>query len=220
MAKLVWDKVGERLYETGVSKGVVYEQAADGSYSKGEAWNGLTAVNESPSGGEPTPLYANNHKYLELMSDEDFGFTVEAYTYPDAFAKCNGESDLAPGVSVTQQERKPFGFTYQSIIGNDTTGRSHGYKIHLVYGCKAKPSERNHNTVNNDPEAETMSWECSTTPIDVPGMTNPCAHIVVDSTKVASVQLTALEAKLYGSENGEPTLPLPEELATIFNGNG
>ena len=120
-------------------------------------------MNESPSGGEPTPLYANNHKYLELMSDEDFGFTVEAYTYPDAFAKCNGESDLAPGVSVTQQERKTFGFTYQSIIGNDTTGRSHGYKIHLVYGCKAKPSERNHNTVNNDPEAETMSWECSTT---------------------------------------------------------
>lgn len=213
MAKLVWDETGKRLYETGVSHGVIYPQESGGTYPKGEAWNGLTAVTDSPSGAEASPLYANNIKYLNLMSAEEFGFTIEAYTYPDAFAECNGEKTLAKGASITQQKRKAFGMSYRSILGNDTDGDSHGYKLHLVYGALAAPSEMAHNTVNDSPEATTMSWECSTTPITVDGF-QPTAHIIIDSTKADPSKLAALEKILYGDDSTEATakLPLPAEV--------
>ena len=215
MSKLVWDAIGERFYETGISKGVVYPQASGGTYPKGAAWNGLSAVTESPSGAEPSPLYANNIKYLNLLSTEEFGFTITAYTYPDEFAECNGEGSLATGVSVAQQKRKAFGMTYRSILGNDTDGDSHGYKLHLVYSALAAPSEMAHNTVNDSPEATEMSWECSTTPVSVNGF-EPTAHIVIDSTKADSTKLAALEAILYGSDDDEARLPLPDEVATLM----
>lgn len=225
MFKVKWDQIGERYYETGVDRAVVYP-FADGVYANGEGWNGLTAVNENPSGAEPTPLYANNHKYLELMSAEEFGFTIEAYIYPDAFAKCNGESELAKGVNVTQQDRQQFGLTYRNIFGNDTEKNEHGYKIHLVYGAMASPSEKSHSTVNEDPEVDPMSWECTTTPVEVPGF-KPTAHIVINSTQVDAAKLAALEDILYGKAGAgsdgagavEPRLPLPSELITIFNGS-
>ena len=215
MAKLVWDATGEHFYETGVSKGVIYPQAAGGTYPAGAAWNGLTAVTESPSGAEPTPLYANNNKYLNLMSAEEFGFSITAYTYPDEFAECNGERALAKGAMIGQQKRKAFGMTYQSIIGNDTEGDAYGYKLHLVYGALAAPSEMAHNTVNDSPEATEMSWECSTTPVAVEGF-NPTSHIVIDSTKADETALKALEDVLYGTEDGEARLPLPDEVVTIL----
>ena len=215
MAVLVWDQNGERLYHTGVKKGVVYPQVS-GAYPKGAAWNGLTAVNESPSGAEATPLYANDQKYLELTSLEEFGFSIEAYMYPDEFAECNGEAALAAGVMVGQQTRKPFGMSYVSTVGNDELGNDFGYIIHLVYGAKAAPSERAHATINDSPEAETMSWECTTTPVAVPGHKS-AAHIAIDSTKVDAEKLKALEAILYGSESEEARLPLPEEVITIFS---
>lgn len=222
MAKVKWDQIGERFYETGVDRGVIYP-FVDGVYTNGEGWNGLTAVNENPSGAEPTPLYANNHKYLELMSAEEFGFTIEAYTYPDAFAKCNGESEVAKGVSITQQERQQFGFTYRNIFGNDTEKNAHGYKIHLVYGAMASPSERSRSTVNEDPDVEPMSWECTTTAVEVPGF-KPTAHISIDSTKVDAAKLAALEEILYGKDGSgsdgaggvEPRLPLPSEIVTLM----
>lgn len=213
--KIVWDKSGERLYETGISNGVLYPQNTGGTYPKGVAWNGLTAVTESPSGAEPTPLYADNIKYLNLMSVEEFGFSIEAYMYPDEFAACNGEAELQKGVNVGQQKRTPFGLSYRTIIGNDTDGDAHGYKIHLVYGALAAPSEMAHNTVNDSPEASTMSWECSTTPVSVEGM-KPTAHIIIDSTKVDGDKLTAFEKILYGSEEAEARLPLPDEVKTLF----
>lgn len=219
MSKLVWDAVGERLYETGVSHGVVYPQATGGTYPKGAAWNGLTAVTESPSGAEPTALYANNGKYLNLMSVEEFGFSIEAYTYPEEFAECNGEKTMAPGVSIGQQKRATFGLSYRSIIGNDTDGDAHGYTLHLVYGALASPSERAHNTVNDNPEAATMSWDCKTTPVTVSGF-QPTSHIMIDSTKVNPEKLAALEAKLYGGSDTEATLPLPDEVATIIGTEG
>lgn len=215
MAKLVWDATGEHFYETGVSKGVIYPQAADGSYPSGAAWNGLTAVNESPSGAEPTPLYANNKKYLNLMSAEEFGFSITAYTYPDEFAECNGERALAKGAMIAQQKRKAFGMTYQNILGNDTVGDAYGYKLHLVYGALAAPSEMAHNTVNDSPEAAEMSWDCSTTPVAVEGF-EPTAHIVIDSTKADPAKLAALEEILYGSDDVEARLPLPDEVITIL----
>lgn len=216
MAKLVWDATGERLYETGVSKGVIYPQATGGTYPKGAAWNGLTAVTESPSGAEPTALYANNAKYLNLMSTEEFGFSITAYTYPDEFAECNGEATLAKGAVIGQQTRKTFGMSYQSIIGNDVDGESHGYKLHLVYGALAAPSEMAHNTVNDSPEATEMSWECSTTPVTVKGF-KPTSHIIIDSTKANPTKLAALEKILYGDdESGEARLPLPDEVATTL----
>lgn len=215
MAKLEWDKTGERFYETGVSNGVIYPQETGGKYPKGAAWNGLTAITESPSGAEPSPLYADNIKYLNLMSVEEFGFSIEAYTYPKEFAACNGEGELAPGVKVGQQPRKTFGLSYRTIIGNDVDGDSHGYKLHLVYGALAAPSEMAHNTVNDSPEASTMSWECSTTPVSVPGL-KPTAHIVIDSTTVDEAKLKELEKKLYGDESTEASLPLPDEVANIF----
>ena len=215
MAKLTWDATGERLYETGVSKGVVYPQETGGTYPKGAAWNGLTAVTESPSGAEPTPLYADNIKYLNLMSAEEFGFSIEAYTYPDEFAECNGEGELLTGVKIGQQKRKTFGLSYQTIVGNDVEGDAYGYKLHLVYGALAAPSEMAHNTINDSPEATTMSWECSTTPVSVAGF-KPTSHIVIDSNAVDPKKLTALENKLYGTESEEASLPLPDEVAQIL----
>lgn len=211
--QLKWDQLGERTYETGVSKGVLYPQV-NGAYPKGVAWNGLTNVNESPSGAEATPLYADNIKYLNLMSAEDFGATVEAYTYPDEFAECNGEKTLATGVQVGQQKRKAFGMSYQTKVGNDTDPDA-GYKIHLVYGALAKPSEKSYGTVNDSPEAITFSWELTTTPVEVPGM-KPTAIITIDSTKVDATKLKSLEDKLYGTETEEAMLPLPEAIAEIF----
>ena len=175
MSRVKWDQVGERFYETGVDRGVIYPQAEGGSYPKGEGWNGLTAVTESPSGAEPTALWANNHKYLTLMSTEEFGATIEAYTYPDSFAACDGSAEIAKGVQIGQQPRKPFGFTYRTNIGNDTSGTSYGYKLHLVYSALASPSEKSRNTINEDPEAATMSWEISTTPVEVEGF-EPTSH--------------------------------------------
>lgn len=215
MAKLKWDQTGEKLYETGTDRGVLFPMGDAGTYENGVAWNGLTAVNQSPSGAEPTPLYADNIKYLELMSNENFGFSIEAYTYPDEFAACNGEAELATGVSIGQQARKAFGMTYRSIIGNDVKNNEYGYKIHLIYGAKAAPSEKAYATVNDSPEAMTLSWECTTTPVEVEGF-KPTAYVCIDSTKVDSTKLKALEDKLYGTESEESTLPMPAELVTMF----
>lgn len=215
MSKLVWDKTGERFYETGVSKGVLYPLQDEGGYTKGVAWNGLTAVNESPSGAEPTPLYADNIKYLNLMSAEEFGATIEAYTYPDEFAACNGESELAAGVNVGQQKRAIFGLSYQTKIGNDVDNDL-GYKIHLIYGALASPSEKAYSTVNDSPEAITFSWTISTTPVEVTGL-KPTATLVIDSTKVAPEKLAELEKALYGDEMTEAKLLLPDEVLAIVN---
>lgn len=216
MATLTWDVQGERYYETGVSKGVLYP-FKEGKYSKGVAWNGLTAVNESPSGAEPTPLYADNIKYLNLLSNEEFAATVEAYTYPDEFAECDGSAELAVGVSVGQQKRIPFGLSYVTKLGNDTDGQDHGYKIHLIYGALAKPTQKNYATINDSPEAITFSWELSTTPVAVPNM-KPTACITIDSTKVTPENLKKIEDKLYGRDTEEATLPTPAELAALIAG--
>ena len=218
MSKLVWDNTGERLYETGVSKGVLYIPTG-GVYSKGVAWNGLTAVTESPSGAEATPLYADDIKYLNLMSNEEFGCTIEAYTYPDEFAECDGSASLVDGVYIGQQARKTFGFCYRTVLGNDTESNDHGYKLHLVYGCLAAPSEKSYATINDSPEAITFSWEVTTTPVNVTGH-KPTACITIDSTKADPTKLAALEAKLYGAESTEAMLPLPDEIAQIFNTSG
>ena len=215
MSKLVWDKTGERYYETGVKNGVLYTTDTQGVYSTGVAWNGLTAVTESPSGAEATPLYADDIKYLNLISNEDFGGTIEAYYSPDEFDECDGSAELAPGVKAGQQKRKIFGLSYRTAIGNDIDGYDHGYKIHLVYGALAAPSERAYATVNDSPEAITLSWEFSTTPVAVAGM-KPTAHLEIDSTKADDAKLEALEAILYGSEDTEPRLPLPDEIATLM----
>ena len=214
MATLTWDVQGERYYETGVSKGVLYP-FKEGKYSKGVAWNGLTAVNESPSGAEPTPMYADNIKYLNLLSNEEFAATVEAYTYPDEFAECDGSAELAAGVSVGQQKRIPFGLSYVTKLGNDTDGQDHGYKIHLIYGALAKPTQKNYATINDSPEAITFSWELSTTPVAVPNM-RPTACITIDSTKVTPENLKKIEDKLYGKDSEEATLPTPTELAALI----
>lgn len=216
MATLTWDVQGERYYETGVSKGVLYP-FKEGKYSKGVAWNGLTAVNESPSGAEPTPLYADNIKYLNLLSNEEFAATVEAYTYPDEFAECDGSAELAVGVSVGQQKRIPFGLSYVTKLGNDTDGQDHGYKIHLIYGALAKPSQKNYATINDNPEAITFSWELSTTPVAVPNM-KPTACITIDSKKVTPENLKKIEDKLYGTSSEEAALPTPAELAALIAG--
>lgn len=220
---LEWDKSGERLYETGVSNGVLYPQAANGTYPAGVAWNGLTAVTESPSGAEATPLYADNIKYLNLISAEEFGATVEAYTYPDEFGQCNGEGSLSEGVVIGQQARKAFGLCYQTKIGNDVDANDHGYKIHIIYGALAAPSERAYATINDSPEAITFSWTLSTTPVAVNGF-KPTAYLIIDSTKVDSVKLNALKDILYGTSNGNTQvaarLPLPDEIATLFNAQG
>lgn len=215
MSKLVWDQTGERLYETGVSQGVLYTKGTDGAYTKGVAWNGLTAVTESPSGAEPTPLYADDIKYLNLMSNEEFGATIEAYTYPDEFAECDGSASIATGVYIGQQSRKTFGMSYRTVLGNDTESNDHGYKLHLIYGALAAPSEKGYATINDSPEAITFSWEISTTPVAVKGH-KPTACVTIDSTKVDADKLAELEAILYGSDDVEPRLPLPDEIATLM----
>ena len=217
MAKLQWDQTGARLYETGVKNGVLYVQDASGAYPKGVAWNGLTAVTESPSGAEASPLYADDIKYLELTSNEEFGATIEAYTYPDEFGVCNGEAELVPGVKIGQQKRSAFGFSYRTTLGNDVLGNDYGYKLHIVYGAKAAPSEKAYATINDSPEAITFSWEITTTPVAVDGF-KPTAHLEIDSTSVDEDKLAALEAILYGSDEEEPRLPLPSEIATLMKG--
>lgn len=221
MAKLVWDQIGERLYETGVEQAAIFPMAGAG-YGAGEAWNGLTAVNESPSGAEPTPLYANNHKYVELMSAEDFGGTIEAYTYPKAFEECNGEKALVAGVegvTVSQQTRIPFGLVYKTLIGNDTEGTKHGYKLNIVYACRVSPSEKSNSTVNDSPEAATMSWTFTTTPVDIPGM-GVSSKITIDSTTLTPAKLTAIEDMIYGTTEEEPKFPMPSELVTLLGTRG
>ena len=217
MSKLVWDKTGERFYETGVNQGVLYPQGINGTYPKGVAWNGLTAVTESPTGAEATPLYADNIKYLNLMSAEEFGATIEAYTYPDEFAKCDGSAEIADGVMIGQQSRKAFGLSYKTTLGNDVDGNDHGYKLHIIYGALAAPSEKGYSTINDSPEAITFSWEVTTTPVSVTGF-KPTASIVIDSTKADKDKLTALEAILYGETETEARLPLPDEVATLMGG--
>lgn len=214
MSKLVWDQTGERLYETGVKMGVLYPQEG-GAYPKGVVWNGLTAVTESPSGAEATALYADDIKYLNLMSTEEFGATIEAYTYPDEFAQCDGSAALMPGVMIGQQTRKTFGMAYRTTLGNDVDGNEHGYKLHLIYGALAAPSEKAYATINDSPEAITFSWEVSTTPVNVTGH-KPTASIVIDSTKVDADALAALEEVLYGSDSVEARLPLPDEIVEIM----
>ena len=214
MAKIEWDKTGERFYETGVKNGVLYVQV-DGTYPKGVAWNGLTAVTESPSGAEATPLYADDIKYLNLLSTEEFGATIEAYTYPDEFAECDGSASLATGVMIGQQPRKAFGLCYRTTIGNDTEGNDHGYKLHIIYGALAAPSEKAYATINDSPEPITFSWEVTTTPVNVTGA-KPTASITIDSTKATPEKLTALEKILYGDAEVEARLPLPDEIKTLF----
>ena len=214
MSKLVWDTIGERYYETGVKMGVLYPQSA-GTYPKGVAWNGLTAVTESPSGAEATPLYANDIKYLNLMSNEELSATIEAYTYPDEFMECDGSASLATGVYVGQQARKSFGLCYRTVLGNDVDNNEYGYKLHLIYGALAAPSQKAYATINDSPEAITFSWEVTTTPVSVTGM-KPTASVTIDSTKVDPAKLAELEAILYGSESEEARLPLPDEIAELM----
>lgn len=222
MSKLVWDKTGERTYETGVDHGVLYPIQSDGTYSKGIAWNGLTAVTESPSGAEATELWADNINYLNLMSAEKFGATVEAYTYPDEFAECDGSMEIAPGVYAGQQNRKMFGLSYRTVKGNDVEESNYGYKLHLVYGAKASPSEKGYSTINDSPDAITFSWELNTTPVEitvaVDGKTlKPTACLTLDSTKCSKEKLSALEEILYGKEDVEARLPLPDEVITLMS---
>lgn len=215
MAKLVWDQTGERYYETGVRQGVLYPMQEGGVYTKGVAWNGLTAVTESPSGAEATALYADDIKYLNLLSTEEFGCTIEAYTYPDEFAECDGSASLAAGVNIGQQKRKTFGLCYRTVLGNDVDNNDYAYKLHLVYGCLASPSEKAYSTINDSPDAITFSWEVTTTPVPVAGF-KPTACITIDSTKANAEKLTALEAILYGANETEARLPLPDEIATLM----
>lgn len=217
MSKIVWDQTGEKFYETGVKNCVLYPVDAKGEYSQGVAWNGITAITQSPSGAEASPLYADDIKYLNLLSTEEFGATVEAYTYPDEFAECDGSAELAVGVSIGQQKRKTFGLCYRTTIGNDTDGNDYGYKLHLIYGALAAPSEKAYATINDSPEAITFSWELTTTPVSVSGF-KPTANVTIDSTKVDATKLAELEAILYGSENENARLPLPDEIAEIFAG--
>ena len=214
MAKLVWDKTGERFYETGVQKGVLYLQDESGAYSKGVAWNGLTAVTESPSGAEATALFADDTKYLELRAAEDFGATLEAYTYPEEFEACDGSANLVDGINIGQQDRIPFGLCYRTVLGNDVKQNTFGYKLHLIYGCTASPSEKAYSTINDSPEAVTFSWELTTTPIEVEGF-KPTATIVIDSSKVAPELLAAIESKLYGSDGEDPCMPTPNEIKAL-----
>lgn len=229
MSKLVWDKVGERLYETGCDHGVLYPIQTGGQYNKGVAWNGLSAVTESPSGAEPSPIYADNIKYLNLMSAEDFGGTIEAYTSPDEFAECDGSVEVAPGVFAGQQSRKQFGLSYRTILGNDVESNDYGYKLHLVYGCLASVSEKGYTTVSDSPEAIALSWEFSTTPVEITNTIDgkkmkPTAILTLDSTRVDAKKMAALEEILYGkdpttpdgTDGVEPRLPLPDEVIELL----
>ena len=214
MSKMIWDGVGEKFFETGIEQVALYRMS-DGAYSTGVAWNGITALNLTPSGAEATSLYANNRKYLTLMSVEELGGTIEAYTYPDEWAECDGSAMAAPGVFIGQQARKPFGLAAKTLLGNDTDLTAYGYKLHLIYGGLASPSEQTNSTVNDSPEAKTLSWEFSTTPVNVTGYQST-SYMCIDSTKVDAEKLKALEAILYGSDDAEPRLPMPDEvLATL-----
>lgn len=217
MAKIVWDESGKRLYETGVKNGVLYIQDETGAYNKGVAWNGLTAVTESPSGAEATPLYADDIKYLELFSAEEFGATIEAYTYPEEFEACDGSASLGTGVTIGQQDRKTFGLCYRTVLGNDVKSNEYGYKLHLIYGAKAAPSEKGYQTINDSPEAITFSWEVTTTPVNVAGF-KPTASVTIDSTKIDPEKLKKIEDMLYGEGSTNAKLPLPDELKTILAG--
>ena len=219
MAKLVWDATGERKYETGVRNGVLYVMGEGGTYPKGVAWNGLTAVTESPSGAEATALYADDTKYLNLISAEEFGATIEAYMYPDEFAECDGSATLAAGVTIGQQPRKTFGMSYRTVYGNDVDNESYGYKLHLIYGAVAAPSEKAYATINDSPEAITFSWEVKTTPVNVTGH-KPTASLTIDSTKVDAAKLKKIEDILYGAAEGEARLPLPDEIIQIIQAAG
>jgi len=228
MAKLVWDQTGERFYETGVRNVVLYVQNSDGTYGEGVAWNGVTGITESPSGAEATPLYADDIKYLNLISNEEFGATIEAYTYPDEFAECDGSASIATGITVGQQARKAFGLCYRTAIGSDTDGNDHGYKLHIIYGCKATPSEKAYATINDSPEAITFSWELSTTPVSFStkstgnAVLKPTATITIDSTQVSEANMKTLENYLYGTDAGSGTsatnaqLPLPDTLVGLL----
>ena len=213
--KLVWDNVGERFYETGVKNCALYLQNTDGSYPKGVAWNGISAINESPSGAEASPIYADDTKYLNLISNEELSASIEAYTYPDEFAECDGSAEIATGITIGQQPRKAFGLAYKTTLGNEIVGNEYGYKLHLLYGCKAAPSEKAYSTINDSPEAITFSWEISTTPVNVKGF-KPTSNLTIDSSKVAPEKLAALEAILFGSESAEARLPLPDEIITLI----
>lgn len=218
MAKLVWDEVGDRVYETGVDHGVLYIPDSGGAYVNGVAWNGLTSVSESPSGAEPNAQYADNIKYLNLFSAEEFGATIEAFTYPDEFAQFDGLGSPSPGVSVGQQVRRSFGLSYRTKIGNDIEGEDFGYKLHLVYGCQASPSEKAYNTINDSPEAITFSWEITTTPVAVPDY-KPSSILTIDSSKVVAATLETLENELYGTSGVNPKLPLPGAIIAMFTGS-
>ena len=215
MAKLVFNGVGDRLFETGVKKGVLYVMGDEGQYEKGVVWNGLTGVTEKPSGAETTNLYADDVKYVVIYGAEEFEATIEAYTYPEEFEQCDGSASLATGVNIGQQARKSFGFCYTTSLGNDTQGQDHGYKIHIIYGCKAKPSEKAYSSINDNPDAITFSWDITTTPVPVSGM-KPTATVVIDSTRVNQTKLQQLEEKLYGSATTQPTLPSPDEIKTLL----
>lgn len=214
--KIVWNETGKRYYEAGVKNGVLYVQNTDGSYPKGVAWNGLINVNESPSGAETTPLYADDTKYVELQSNEDFGATIEAYTYPDEFEACDGSAEIAEGIKIGQQSRSTFGMCYRTVIGNDIEGNDHGYKIHIIYGCKAAPSEKSYQTINDSPEAITFSWEVTSTPVAVTGY-KPTSSLVIDSRTVSPENLAKIEEALYGSESKDAYLPLPDAIVALMN---
>ncbi len=216
MSKLEWDKKTERLYETGVKNGVLYVQNSDGTYGTGVAWNGLTGVTENPSGAESNPLYADDIKYIDLRSAEEFGATIEAYTYPDEFAACDGSATVTAGVTIGQQVRKPFGLCYRTTLGNDSEFNDHGYKLHIIYNATASPSEKGYQTINDNPEAITFSWEITTTPVAVTGY-KPTASITIDSTKVNATKLETLEDMLYGTAQAEPTLPTPDTVISTLS---
>lgn len=215
MSKIIFDNTGEKIYETGVDHCVLYVRDGN-AYQTGVAWNGITAINESPSGAEATPIYADNIKYLNIVSGEDFGATIEAYTYPDEFTECDGSAEIVAGVKIGQQTRKPFALCYRTLIGNDVAGTGHGYKLHFIYNAQAAVSAKNYKTINESPEAMSFSWEISTTPEVVEGF-KPTATVTVDSTKVDSTKLKALEDKIYGSENSEPTMPTISEIVSLLS---
>ena len=219
MSRITWDNAGERYYETGVKQGVLYPQSSGGTYPKGVAWNGLTAVTESPSGAEATALYADDIKYLNLYSAEEFGATIEAYTYPAEFEECDGSAEIATGVMIGQQTRKAFGLSYKTTLGNDVDGNNYGYKLHIIYNAMAAPSEKGYASINDSPEAITFSWEVTTTPINVEGF-KPTASITIDSTKADPTKLKALEDILYGAAEVEARLPLPGEIMTLMKTDG
>lgn len=215
MARLIWDEVGQRFFETGVKNGVLYVQDNDGSYKNGVVWNGLTAVTESPSGAEETPLYADDVKYLTLRSAEEFGATIEAYTYPEEFEQCDGSASIATGVTIGQQARRAFGLCYRTAIGNDIQGQEFSYKLHLLYGCTVAPSEKSYSTINDNPEAITFSWELSTVPVPVDGF-KPTASLVIDASKVEKGKMALLEDALFGDESNEAKLLLPNEIMEML----